>query len=266
MPINNIDLSIHEPLGYTPDPKSFSISCLSHCGLHQTAEGGLCSAAHCNGHATGGEGCVGHRPNCSSHNTISATIRNTFDIYEPIRAEHVNALRSGIRSLLNEWKTWYDNKYGAGSWNNSFNPELGDVNPLNLLTSSILYRAPTGIDASENRVKAQQKNDLNTMIFNLDIIFDGFDEAETYSPWRPGVFETEPGDTIRYYGIGGGAEFQNSPDYFARQWSYLLIAYDQLRTNCVCNSDCACNIVCVCHNDCGCNYSDQRLKKEIEYC
>jgi hypothetical protein len=265
MPITNINPDIQRPLGYTPDLTSFSISCLSHCGLHQAAEGGACSAAHCNGHATGGAGCVGHRPTCSTNRAISNTIKSTFDLFEPIRASHINALRTGIRAELNSWKTWYDNKYGVGSWNNSFNAELGDVNPLNLLTSSIFFRAPTGIDSSENKVKAQQKNDLNTMMYNLDIILEGLEYASQYSVWQPGFADTQPGDTIRYYGSYGNTS-QESPDWYPRHWEYLLYIYDQIRTNCVCNSDCACNIVCVCHNNCGCNYSDQRLKKEIQYC
>lgn len=41
--------------------------------------------------------------------------------------------------------------------------------------------------------------------------------------------------------------------------------YEQIRQNCICNADCSCNAVCACHNDCGCNYSDQRLKTDIEY-
>jgi hypothetical protein len=48
-------------------------------------------------------------------------------------------------------------------------------------------------------------------------------------------------------------------------WSGLKSKYDIMRQDCICNSDCACNLVCSCHNDCGCNYSDIRLKENVEY-
>jgi hypothetical protein len=48
-------------------------------------------------------------------------------------------------------------------------------------------------------------------------------------------------------------------------WSGLRSRYDTMRQDCICNSDCSCNLVCSCHNDCGCNYSDIRLKRNIEY-
>ena len=51
----------------------------------------------------------------------------------------------------------------------------------------------------------------------------------------------------------------------ASHWTTLKSRYDNLRTDCICNSDCSCNLVCACHNDCGCNYSDQRLKRDIEF-
>lgn len=263
MTIENINQDIHKPLSYTPDPNSFSIQCLTHCGIHQPISGYSCPGAHCNGHATGTLGCNGHKATCTTNQAISTSITNTFDMFEPIRATQINALRTGIRRVLTDWRTWYDNKYGAGAWNNSFEPELGDVNPLTLLTSSILFRQPTGIPETENTVKAQQKNDMNTMLYNLDIILNGPDYVE-YSDWQPGLFDVEPGTKIQYYG-----QFripQGEQDFWARHWYWLLETYNQMRTNCICNSDCACNIVCVCHNNCGCNYSDERLKKEIEYC
>lgn len=40
---------------------------------------------------------------------------------------------------------------------------------------------------------------------------------------------------------------------------------NELREDCVCDSECGANSVCVCHGDCGNNYSDKRLKKEIKY-
>lgn len=47
--------------------------------------------------------------------------------------------------------------------------------------------------------------------------------------------------------------------------SDMLTLYNSLRTDCVCNSDCGANSICACHGNCGCNYSDERLKINIEY-
>ena len=48
-------------------------------------------------------------------------------------------------------------------------------------------------------------------------------------------------------------------------WDIIRDRYNVIRQNCICNSDCACNNVCACHNDCACNYSDERLKRDIEF-
>jgi hypothetical protein len=48
-------------------------------------------------------------------------------------------------------------------------------------------------------------------------------------------------------------------------WTQLVAKYNVAAHDCICNSDCACNNVCACHNDCGCNYSDERLKKNIQF-
>jgi hypothetical protein len=48
-------------------------------------------------------------------------------------------------------------------------------------------------------------------------------------------------------------------------WATLIDKYNVMRTDCICNSDCACNAVCNCHNNCDCNYSDERLKENIEF-
>lgn len=266
MPIENINLNLNKPLPYTPDPNSFSIQCLTHCGIHQPITGYKCPGAHCNGHATGTLSCLGHKGTCSTNRAISTSITSNFDMFEPIRASHINAIRAGIRGVLNDWRIWYNNKYGFGAWENSFDSELGDDNPLDLLISPISFRQPTGIPESENTVKAQQKNALNVMMLNLDIILKGPEEAE-YSEWQPQLSNVEPGEPIQFYG-GYNREIRPSedPNFYARHWEWILYVYNQLRKNCICNSDCACNIVCVCHNNCGCNYSDERLKKEIEYC
>lgn len=65
--------------------------------------------------------------------------------------------------------------------------------------------------------------------------------------------------------IGGWTTYANDTTITTGQWSNLSARYDSMRTSCICNSDCSCNLVCACHNDCGCNYSDERLKENIEF-
>jgi hypothetical protein len=59
------------------------------------------------------------------------------------------------------------------------------------------------------------------------------------------------------YGDGARIDFTH--------WNALNDKYNIMRTDCICNADCACNLVCSCHNNCGCNYSDERLKENIEF-
>jgi len=66
---------------------------------------------------------------------------------------------------------------------------------------------------------------------------------------------------------GTGNTPQASPEIITDiEWDALITNYNVARQNCICNTDCSCNAVCACHGDCGCNYSDERLKKNIEYC
>lgn len=48
-------------------------------------------------------------------------------------------------------------------------------------------------------------------------------------------------------------------------WDALITQYNLVRQNCMCNSDCSCNAICACYGDCGCNYSDVRLKENVEF-
>jgi len=65
--------------------------------------------------------------------------------------------------------------------------------------------------------------------------------------------------------VGGWTTYADGATVTTGQWSNLSARYNVMRTSCICNSDCACNLVCACHNDCGCNYSDERLKENIEF-
>jgi len=45
----------------------------------------------------------------------------------------------------------------------------------------------------------------------------------------------------------------------------LRTKINNLRVDCICNSNCDGYHTCNCHNNCGCNYSDKRLKSSIKY-
>lgn len=64
-----------------------------------------------------------------------------------------------------------------------------------------------------------------------------------------------------YANLTDPADDDTDPDSYANDaqinfahWEALLIKYNSIRQDCICNSDCACNLVCSCHNNCGCNY------------
>lgn len=59
--------------------------------------------------------------------------------------------------------------------------------------------------------------------------------------------------------------YANASQIEYAHWGALLAKYNLMRQDCICNADCACNLVCNCHNDCGCNYSDCRLKENVQY-
>lgn len=65
--------------------------------------------------------------------------------------------------------------------------------------------------------------------------------------------------------IGNWTTYADGVNMGWNHWNNLRDRYNVMRTACICNSDCACNNVCACHNDCGCNYSDERLKENIEF-
>jgi surface antigen len=97
----------------------------------------------------------------------------------------------------------------------------------------ITLRAPTAI-TSGSVISAATYNDIETMIENL--------------------------------GGGNNGAVGTTTVIDDTAWEGLIARYNDVRDNCICNTDCACNINCSCNTDCICNYSDERLKEEIEYC
>jgi hypothetical protein len=65
--------------------------------------------------------------------------------------------------------------------------------------------------------------------------------------------------------VGGASDYPQGGNITTGNWINIRDRYNVMRQACICNSDCACNLVCACHNDCGCNYSDERLKENIEF-
>lgn len=50
------------------------------------------------------------------------------------------------------------------------------------------------------------------------------------------------------------AEFDVGKKMEIDDFRKLHLAYERLRSDCICHSDCNCNAVCACHNNCGCHY------------
>ena len=65
--------------------------------------------------------------------------------------------------------------------------------------------------------------------------------------------------------LGGATNYPEGGTIEDTHWTNIRNRYNTMRTACICNSDCSCNLVCTCHNDCGCNYSDERLKENITF-
>lgn len=65
-------------------------------------------------------------------------------------------------------------------------------------------------------------------------------------------------------GTGASRSYAAGDQMEAADLEELRTLLNQLSTDCICNSDCGSNSWCSCHGNCGNNYSDERLKKEIE--
>jgi len=103
---------------------------------------------------------------------------------------------------------------------------------------------PTYVD-SDDLVEAQHADDLKDSINEM--------VAQTG--------DSVTGDITTTYVVGDSI--------LASHVNELRTKINELRQDCVCNTDCGANLVCVCHGNCGNNYgiliSDKRLKKDIIY-
>lgn len=192
--------------------------------------------AYCGTNSTGTTTCSGHRAPCPANNF--PLFFTTTGVGDLIYGSDIEQLRVNILASVNQWRTWATN-----------NPSVGGKSYTPIATYSLTGQ-PIGTgdrialdhyNTSEDRMAA-----ANNYLFPVGVDFanqTGQARNRTYSPT---LFITA--QTVRY-----------------SHWQNIYTKYSWLMTDCVCNSNCSCNAVCDCHNDCGCNYSDQRLKENVEF-
>lgn len=196
-----------------------------------------CSGAHCSFHDTGTATCSGHRAACATNRPLS--VSGDFGVDGGrLRASDINNLRVNLRNELARWNlhSLYNftltepTAYVAGS----SEALEQDVDALHKMAADV-------INLGVNRPSGQ-KVYPNTL---------GPDYALLHPAGTPNI-DKQANDPI------------DNEDW-ALSVNAIRTLYDDLRNDCICNADCSCNAVCACHNDCGCNYSDERLKTDIEY-
>jgi len=182
--------------------------------------------------ACSGSHCSNHgtgTSTCGSHRASCSTNRAlSFTSGEAgglIRASDVNALRAAIRAEVARYNL-----------HRSFNVSS---------RQGTAYNSSTKVDNShinDMEIMAQQVNNVREPVGSNFAVL------------------TDPADaTTAANSYGGGQQISFT------HWATLVEKYDNMRQDCICNSDCACNLVCSCHNNCGCNYSDERLKENIQF-
>jgi hypothetical protein len=187
---------------------------------------------HCTNHGTGTEGCAGHRASCAANRAITFTSATQNGL---IRASDVNTLRTSIRDELARYHL-----------HRSFPP------------SSVPLRQGTAYVGGVTRIDNTHINELELMV------------QQTINVTEPSAVRqnprTEPDPLIDPPDATTAANsYADNAKIFFTHWSTLNDKYNLMRQDCICNADCACNLVCNCHNNCGCNYSDERLKENIEF-
>jgi len=176
---------------------------------------------------------------CSEHGTGTSTCSNhrgtcaTNRAFSPsgnwtggtITAADINLLRTNIRDEITRYNLHADHAH--------------------TLRQGTAYTSSTVMDNAHI-------NDMEQMVY------DGENRKE-----RVGTsYASVAGATT--WGDKSISSYTDGTTIAASHWTTLKGRYDNLRTDCICNSDCSCNNVCSCHNDCGCNYSDIRLKENIK--
>jgi hypothetical protein len=182
--------------------------------------------------ACSGSHCSNHgtgTTTCSGHRASCASNRTlSFTSYTQnglIRATDVNALRQAIRDEIARYNL-----------HRSF---------------SITQRQGTAYSTS-TQVSAAHINDMDLMAQQVNNVIE---------PVGTSFAQLSAASNTN---TAANSYAQNTRVNFSH-WNTLLSKYNTMRQDCICNADCACNLVCSCHNDCGCNYSDERLKENIEF-
>ena len=176
---------------------------------------------------------------CSEHGTGTGTCTNhrgtcaTNRVFSPsgdwtggtIQDSDINALRTAIRDEITRYNLHADHAH--------------------TLREGTAYSTSTNIN--------------NDHINNMEqMVYDGENRKERVGTSYAVVAAATT------WGNKSKSSYTDGTTITAAQWTTLKSRYDNLRTDCICNSDCSCNLVCSCHNDCGCNYSDIRLKENIK--
>lgn len=127
--------------------------------------------------------------------------------------------------------------------------------------------------SSSGRIRADDINNLRVNIRDELARWDDkygpytYYQAAAYVAGATIVDDTHADELDNMIGqiVGGASDYPQGGTITTGNWVNIRNRYDVMRQACICNSDCACNLVCACHNDCGCNYSDERLKENIEF-
>lgn len=187
-----------------------------------------CSGSHCNNHGLGTSTCNNHRTaNAGGAYGSGGAWVNTISPGQSINASTVDNLRNQIRAEITRWNS-----------HRSYDPETGTTSRYYFLTN------PGDNTSVGNFVNPSASDSIHSKV----------NTATDHSRSAPPPNES-------------GTETVNRGNFLnAANFNRMVQEYREMKADCICNSDCSCNNVCACHNDCGCNYSDERLKKGIQYC
>ena len=127
-----------------------------------------------------------------------------------------------------------------------------ELDSYNLHSEHDVSLSEEGSYNNETLIDNTHINQMEQMVYDTNVVKEriGYDYQNFY-----------PTDTNAV----SASSYEDEATIRATHWNTLRDKYNIMREDCICNSDCACNLVCNCHNNCGCNYSDLRLKENIQF-